>query len=238
MNKPQLFLVHFAGGNCYSFDYLKPHLTDWQVTTLELPGRGKRPQENLLLDFEPAAQDLFQQMIPQLHTANFAIYGHSMGAYLSLRLTNMLCQRGTPPVSLVVSGNPGPGVSDPKRRYLMNHQDFRQELTRLGGIPEELLEDQELFNYFEPILRADFQIAENNGLDNEMPVPVPLYAIMGNQEERVEQIANWGRFTQTSFGHEILEGDHFFIYRHAKRLAAILKQCYQSASRSSNYQTY
>ncbi len=231
MNKPQLFLLHFAGGNYYSFDFLKPHLADWQVVPLELPGRGKRMQEDLLSNFELAANDLYDQLVKKITTPGFVIYGHSMGAYLGLRVANRLQATGKPPAYLVVSGNPGPGIKDPKRRYLMDQQDFRAELTRLGGIPDELLENEELFNYFEPILRADFEIAENSHLDQESPVQCPLFAMMGSREEKADQIANWGRFTQSTFGHEILEGDHFFIYKHPQRLAAILKNCGQAISR-------
>ena len=235
MNKPQLFLVHFAGGNCYSFDFLKPLLADWQVVPLELPGRGRRLQEQLLNNFDLAAHDLYRQLKARLSTSYFVLYGHSMGAYLSLRLANMLGREGTPPAYLVVSGNPGPGVKDPKRRYLMGRQDFMEELTQLGGVSKELLEHDELFSYFEPILRADFEIAENHRMDDEPAVPAPLFAMMGSREERVEQISNWGRFTQSTFGYEVLEGDHFFIHKHPQRLAMILKNCLTAISGDQHY---
>jgi len=99
----------------------------------------------------------------------------------------------------------------------------------LGGIPDELIHDKELFEFFEPILRADFEIAENNALKDQIVVKAPLYAIMGSDEEQADHIANWGKFTRSQFSYEIMEGDHFFIYKHPRKLAAVIKSCYQSA---------
>jgi surfactin synthase thioesterase subunit len=96
----------------------------------------------------------------------------------------------------------------------------------LGGVPEEVFEDQDLFGFFEPILRADFQVAEADGLEHEPPVAAPLYALMGSEEENVDRISNWGRFTRSDFRSEVLAGNHFFIHKHPERMAAVLNACY------------
>jgi external thioesterase TEII len=231
MKKPQLFLLHFAGGNCYSFQFIIPLLRDFEVISLELPGRGKRITEPLIRDFDEAARDIFNQLNKKLTASSFLIYGHSMGAYLTLRVANMLESIGKSAASLIVSGNAGPGIleKEDKKRYLMETEAFKQELIKIGGVPTELLDNDELFGFFEPILRADFEIAENNLMDNEMPAQSPLFAIMGSEEEEVEEISNWGRFTKASFKYEILPGDHFFIRQHPERVANIIKDCYRDS---------
>lgn len=229
MKKVQLFLLHFAGGNIYSFNAITSRLKGQEVIPLELPGHGRRIQERLLQDFDLAATDLFNQILTKLNDAPFIIYGHSMGAYLGLRVSNMLERVGRPAAYLIVSGNAGPGM-EPKRsskRYLLRKEAFIEELRALGGVPEEVFQDPELFDFFEPILRADFQIAEMNTLADEPPVAAPLYALMGSEEENVDRLVNWGRFTRSDFGFEILEGNHFFIHRHSSRMAEILKRCYE-----------
>jgi surfactin synthase thioesterase subunit len=111
-------------------------------------------------------------------------------------------------------------------RYLMEPELFMKELELLGGISPEFMENPELFNFFEPILRADFEVAERNGMSNELPVKSPLFALMGTEEERVGEISNWRKFTLGTFGYEVLEGDHFFINRHPQKLAGIISSCY------------
>ncbi len=236
MKKPQLFLFHFAGGNCYSFQFMASSLKDFEVNPLELPGRGKRMDEAFLKDFDSAAQDLYNQINKKLTSASFVIYGHSMGAYLALRVCNMLEKANKFPICLFVSGNPGPGIREDKKRYLMEHNILIEELKKLGGTPSEVIENEELLDYFLPILRADFEISEKNHLENELAVNAPIYAMMGSKEEKVEEISNWSKFTRALFTYTIFDGGHFFIHDHPNQIAYIMKDWYHSASLLLNSQ--
>lgn len=229
MKQPQIFFIHFAGGNRYSYRFLESRLFDFEMISLELPGRGSRMKEPLLKDFDAAALDLFHQITARLTAPRFFIYGHSMGAYLALRVTNLLEKAGRYPTGIIVSGNAGPGVEDPekKMRYLLPREEFIEELKRLGGLPQEVIDHEELFGMFEPILRADFEIVERNELAKEPPVQAPLYAMMGDQEDNVAEIDNWSRFTRNRFKKQILAGDHFFIYKHPDRMAEIIRTFYR-----------
>ncbi len=230
MRRPQLFLLHFAGGNHYSFQRITSFLHDFEVIPLELPGRGERMQEDLLTEFGSAAADLFGQILQRLRTGVFFLYGHSMGAFLTLRIANMLAAADRHPLCLVVSGNCGPGIDRGPKRYRLPHDQFINELKKLGGVPNEVLENRELLDLFLPILRADFQVAEENHLEKEPPVNIPIFAIMGEDEEYVKDICNWRHFTYSSFDHKTLGGGHFFIFEHAKEVANIIRNCFNSAA--------
>lgn len=228
MIKPQLFLLHFAGGNVYSFQFMVSLLRDFDVVPLELPGRGRRVQEALLKDFNLAAADLHKQIMQKISSPVFLIYGHSMGASLALRVANMLEQSGKYPAYVIVSGNAGPGAEHTKNRYLMGREDFTRELESLGGIPPEFIKNDELYEFFDPILRADFEIAERTGMTaDEVPVKAPIIAMMGSEETKVDQISNWGKFTLSQFSAEIFKGGHFFIHDHPEKIANTIKSCYK-----------
>lgn len=229
MKKPQLFFLHFAGGNCYSFNFLAPLLKEFELVPLELPGRGKRMSEPLLKDFELAARDIFDQINKRRHSSDYLIFGHSMGAYLALRVANLLKIAAPLPLCVIVSGNAGPGVHDKTKRHLLGKEEFTDMLRTLGGVSEEVLANKELLEFFDPILRADFEIAEENEIEKEPPLSIPLCAIMGTEEEKVGQITNWNRYTLSHFTCEVLEGGHFFIHKHPQRIAGIIKECYDNA---------
>ncbi|MBS1664521.1 MAG: thioesterase [Bacteroidetes bacterium] len=231
MRKTQLFLLHYAGGNTHSFSFLKPWLKQFEVISPELPGRGRRSDERLLYNFSQAAEDIYFQVERTLVPGNFMIYGHSMGAYLALKVASMLQTAGKPPVYLIVSGNPGPRKHGrPQLKYRLEREAFKQELRMMGGIPDEVLDNKEMFDHFEPILRADFEIAEKNGMEEDGPVDVPLFALMGDDEPGKEDITNWSRYTRNVFRHELFPGGHFFIYRHPERLASIISECYRKVT--------
>lgn len=223
MSKTQLFLLHFAGGNSYSFQFLLPFLQEFEVIPLELPGRGRRIREPLIRDFDEAAEDLFLQIRDRLNHDRFALYGHSMGAYLGLRIVAMLEQVNKYPAWLFVSGNAGPGTLPKRNRYLFSKPDFIEELRRLGGVPAELLENEDLLGFYLPIIRADFEIVEKEDRDTEPVIKTPVFVMMGNRETTVDKISNWSNFTSASFKQEIFDGGHFFIRQHAGRVAGIIK---------------
>lgn len=227
--RAQLVLLHFAGGSAYSFRQLEPHLSGFDLIRPELPGRGRRIGEPLIRDFEEAAGDICRQILQALRTSAYMIYGHSMGAYLALRVAQLLEEMGKPPLYLFVSGSAGPGSQPPRKRYLLEKGPFFEEVYRLGGLPDEMLKHPEMLEFFEPILRADFEVAEGYNRPHAAPLNVPVYAMMGDQEERAGEIENWRQFTNGDFNHEILTGGHFFINQHPQKIADIIRSCYSRA---------
>ena len=223
--KPQLFLLHFAGGNKYSFRFMNPLLNGFDVIPLELPGRGDRMNEDLLRSFDLAAIDIYNQINNKLTSSNnFLIYGHSLGAYLTLRVASMLEKVNRNPKYIIVSGNPGPGVREIKTYHLLEKNEFKIALKKLGGFPLELLENEELFDFFEPVLRADFELIEKDLLKNEKPVAAPIYAFMGSEEKLVQKISNWSNFTTGAFNCEVVHGGHFFILENPTKIADVINK--------------
>ena len=227
MQKPQLFLFHFAGGNSYSYNFLTPLLIHhFEVHTLELPGRGKRMGEALIKDCMLACNDLYDQLKSILNTSEYLIYGHSMGAILAFLVAEKMEQEMRAPTQLIITGNPGPGIKD-KYRHNLPAELFVQELKQLGGVPNEFFEHEELFNLYEPILRADFEVVEKNHQAlTTFHIKTPIYAMMGTNEESVEHIGNWKKYTTGLYQEKLLSGDHFFIHHHPNELANIIKNCY------------
>lgn len=231
MTKLQIFLLHFAGGNCYSFDFLKRKINkeNVEVYSLELPGRGKRIDQPLIVDKNEAIRDYIAQIKKLRNGQPYIIYGHSMGATLGLSVVAQMEKDNDPPVKFVVSGNAGPGTEEKDQAregikwYLLPDEDFKVVIKELGGIPDEVIENDELFDFFGPIIRADFEILEKDPeFEQNLKIGVPVQAIMGNTEKLTEYIDNWKEYTTAHFKSRLLPGNHFFIYDHAEELVNIL----------------
>jgi len=226
----QLFCLHFAGGSCYSFDFLKNIINqEIEFIGLELPGRGRRIEEELIYQMSSAIDDYVEQIKSYRNNSPYIILGHSMGAVLGFNVVCKLESIGDPPIHLILSGNSGPGIFNKvTKKYKLGKEAFKKELRKLGGIPEEILNNNELYNFFEPIIRADFRILEDRiyNIEEFLKIETPIYALMGNREEHYKEISNWSNFTSGKFQGKILEGDHFFIYTHAKKIASIVQNCF------------
>ena len=230
-NKQQLFLLHFAGGNSYSYNFIRKYLeNNFEFHPLELPGRGKRISEKLLYNKKDAIEDYFKQIKKLRNNQPYLIYGHSMGATLGLSVSKMMEAINDAPEKLIVSGNSGPGISKKDyKRYLLNDNDFKEELRELGGVPNEVLENEELFDFFNTSLRADFEVLEKDSFsEKDIVLKTPIYAIMGDEEETVAEINNWANFTANNFESNIWSGNHFFIHKYPHKLSKLItKSCGQ-----------
>lgn len=208
----------------YSLQQLFAGLKDhFSVELLELPGRGKRIRESLLYSREEAVADLLRQIKARRKNVPFVLYGHSMGAELGFIINKELELANDPPVCFVPTGNAGPNVHKREKLAGMGRDEFFFKLKEMGGITNDLLENEELLDFFEPILRADFKLLEDaEDILIDYKIHTPVFAIMGNREKYVTEIENWRNYTLGSFEFRIVEGDHFFIYQHADMLAQIL----------------
>lgn len=225
--KFQLFMLHFSGGSVYSFKLFNDSLQDFfTLEPLELPGRGLRFHEDLINDKEAAINDLMYQIKAKRNNLPFIIYGHSLGAELGFLITKELEKTGDHPHYLVVSGNPGPNLRDDEKLYDLPNPLFFEKLKDLGGLSEEILNNSELLEVFEPILRADFEIIEKdiNTIPSEK-INTPIYAIMGDEEKKSNQISNWKNYTGNSFDFQVLKGNHFFIYENKEIVCNVLILC-------------
>ena len=227
--KPQLFILHFAGGSSHSFRFLKDKIsTAYEVHALELPGRGKRFKQELIKNNTEAIEDYVSQIQAKRNRKPFVIYGHSMGAVLGLFVAKRLENTIDFPEALITTGNPGLGVrneDDDKKgkRYLLNDEDFKQELRELGGVTEEALENKELFNFFSPLIRADFEVVEQGFKNKNIVIKTPIHAVMGSEEKCSNRLVNWEKFTSSYCNYEVWEGNHFFIYDHVEKLVKIIE---------------
>ncbi|NOQ70404.1 MAG: thioesterase [Crocinitomix sp.] len=223
--KTQLFLLHFAGGNCYSYQFLRENFSnEFDFIPLELPGRGKRLAEPLIKSRIEAIDDYFFQIKELRNEQPFVVYGHSMGASLGLEVVKELEKIAELPNAFIASGNAGPGTGDNKSRYLMNDEDLKTELRRLGGVPEEVLSNQELCDFFIPIIKADFEVIEKvDQISSQKKIKTPIYAMMGDEEDTVSKIGNWKNYAEEIFDYKIFSGNHFFIHEHKEELFDLIK---------------
>ena len=171
-----------------------------------------------------AKNDILKQIQHKIIPNKSIIYGHSMGALLSLLVTNELEKRNTPPKQLIVTGNPGPGLPNKKRTYEAPREEFKYELKKLGGIPEEFFTVDELFEFYEPILRSDFKLSYQMSQLEDLTINTPIHAIMGTNEESSQNIQNWVKYTSGGFEYELMPGDHFFIFNNPQKIADIIMQ--------------
>lgn len=225
---PLLFLLHHAGGSSLQSAGLFPGLRkQYTVLSLDLPGHGTRIREDLLHDIPLMARDLFgriRTVISQHPQAPYALFGHSMGSQLAYLTALLLQDEGRPPGHVFVSSGclPGRHHVPPGFLDLSDNELWLESARHFGGIPEEVLECEELRRYFVPLLRADLTAVVNYrpGPAQKMPaLDMPVSAFYAERDlVREEDMRAWQRLCASSFTCRCFAGDHFYLFRKTGRL--------------------
>jgi medium-chain acyl-[acyl-carrier-protein] hydrolase len=219
----RLFCFPYAGGGASIYSTwprtLPPQV---EVVAVQPPGRENRLAEPPFHDLSELVAAMHLHLAPQLHELPFAFFGHSNGALMAFELARSLRRAGDPlPLCLFASGRPAPQLElDDPPVHDLPHDAFVEELRRLEGTPEEILQNPEILELLLPLLRADFALGETYRYREEPPFPFPLRAYGGADDEEVprEQIEAWGEQTRAGFLMEIFPGGHFFVNEHRERV--------------------
>jgi medium-chain acyl-[acyl-carrier-protein] hydrolase len=211
----RLFCFPYAGGGTAVFHAWPRGLPRAvEVCSLRLPGRENRLQEAPFNRLPPAVQALSDAILPYLDKP-FAFFGHSMGALIAFELVRHLRrqQRATP-VHLFVSGCSAPQLytSEPPIHQLP-HDAFIEELRRLSGTPDEVLQNNEILELLLPALRADFAVCEEYLYvpDGPLDCPISAFGAQNDPEVTEEALGAWREQTRGAFDLQLFAGNHFFL---------------------------
>ncbi len=224
----KLYCFPFAGGNANSYKDLASHLPkSIDFHPLEPPGRGHRFGEPLLTALPAMVDDLF----PKLDlTKPYLFFGHSMGATLAYLLTRRIAEKKGPlPKQLFVSGRQAPQCAPVrgKVKHRMPHDEFVRMLSDLGGCPPRLLQDRELLELIEPVLRADFKAVETFVYAPfSTPLDCPVTVLRGDCDDELtcEDVRPWQNETRYPLRMKLFTGNHFFIFNHWPAIASLIAE--------------
>jgi surfactin synthase thioesterase subunit len=103
--------------------------------------------------------------------------------------------------------------------------DFWRHLRELGGVPDELFQYEDLKDFFERVLRADFTVLGEYTYEPGAPLDCPVTAMTGDAEGLTEaDVEAWQRETTAPLDTHVFTGDHFFIRAHWPGVAAVIRK--------------
>lgn len=213
-NPIRLFCFPYAGGGPAVFSGWPALLgRDYEVCSFSLPGRGARMQESYLGSLEEILQNAYENIQPLLDVP-FMFFGHSMGALIAFELTRQLHRkRNQLPRVLFISGARAPQTIWKNKTFDLPKDEFLEEVYRLNGIPEELIQEKGFVDMFLPALRADFRICQTYSFSagDVLPVPIHIFGGVDDPDVSKEDLQGWADHTTCGSSLMMIPGDHFFI---------------------------
>ena len=214
----KLICFPYAGGGVNVFTSWSKYLPEnIELIIVQTPGRGSHMTAKPYINMEELIQNLLREVIVHFKKP-YILFGHSLGSRVAFALMNEAYKLyNSLPLHFIASGSRSPHkklITEPI--YNLPTDDFIQKLKILNGTPNEVLENRELMNFFLPVLRADFKIADEYIYRGKTKFNCPISVLTGEYDIGVTlgDAKSWGDlFTQKVSVHTI-PGDHFFINSH------------------------
>lgn len=228
--KITLFCLPYAGGGASFYNHWVKRMQEaFTVCPIQLPGREERIMEQPYENMNVMLDDL-EQAILNVIKAPYALWGHSMGGKIAYELEKRMEKHGYMAKCLFVSGSRAPHIPEPEPIYYLPDLAFKEKLGRFEGTPKELLDNQELLEFFLPMLRADFTMDETYCTHTDVLLKCPIIAFGGeaDREANEDEVKAWKKYTENYFDYQMFPGGHFYVREHEEDVIhAVTKQLWR-----------
>jgi len=184
------------------------------VCAVEYPGRGSRRAETPHVSIQSLVTALVPHISQELSNP-FAVFGHSMGAFIAFEFLRRLQFRSGQRPAVFIAGACRPPSLPPSKPpiHSLPETEFLRELRALNGTPESILSDPNFMRLFLPTLRADLQAAETYAYraGPKLKCAISVYGGHDDPEIDADSLELWGRETDGTFQRHLFAGDHFFF---------------------------
>jgi surfactin synthase thioesterase subunit len=223
----RLFCISYAGGGASVFrqwpDALQPGV---EVCCIQLPGHEYRLGEPPYTRVAPLVQALADAIYPYLDRP-FAFFGHSMGALISFELARQLRRtHDRCPGRLYLAAYRAPQLPNPNIKIYHLPSEVFKVVLRAEGIPEMILQNEELMQAMLPTLRADFELCDTYEYREEAPLGCPFSIFGGLEDVRISatDLEAWRIHSYAACSLSLLPGSHFFLHSAQGLLLAAISQ--------------
>jgi medium-chain acyl-[acyl-carrier-protein] hydrolase len=215
--KPELRLIclPYGGGGASIFHSLAGLLPEEiEVVAVQLPGREDRSAEPPPTSLRRLVHTSAIALGPYC-AMPFAFYGHCAGALLAFELAHALNARlGVWPAHFVAAAQHAP-LTPPTSLLLkpLPDEELLAVIEERGGLPDAVARNTELTEFLLPMLRSDFTLWRQYDYQPRKPLPCPVTALRGVDDDAADaaSVGRWREQTSAEFTYLEVEGGHYFV---------------------------
>lgn len=222
-----------AGGAADAFTALAVALPDdVELLSLQYPGRRDRRSEPCATDLSALANEAARVLAPYAADAPLSLLGHSMGALVAFETARRLEQHATLAHVLVSAARPPDEDWQERDLDALTDDQIIAELRRLGGVPEALLEEEDIVAEILRLLRADHRALRRYHCSADAVLKAPITVLLADADPKnaLNQMHGWARHTADSFDIEVLSGGHFALTDRDPRVAQMVTRLLHTTS--------
>lgn len=215
---------HAGGSASYFFPLSRALSPEFDVYSVQYPGRQDRHSEPFVENIDDMADQAFAELEP-LTNAPVALFGHSMGAVLAFEVARRLeTLAGHPPVLVFVSGSRAPS------RYLEEPASGDEGLIalmrELGGTDPRVLDTPDVLAVFLPPFRNDYRALQAYHCAPDVGISAPVIVMTATDDPKtsVADARAWHEHTTGGGQVHTFAGGHFYLERQSTRVIEVITQ--------------
>ncbi|PHM40271.1 CFA synthetase, thioesterase component [Xenorhabdus mauleonii] len=229
----QLLFLHHAGGSCFSYMELAHKLlSNIEIYTLELAGRGMRIAEPFQTDAETVLSDILASInhLKLGEDKPLLLFGHSLGAELAYHVARKLEHEAPEKkIALILSAR---GFFEPEDLINDECEEYSDEhvvniINQCGGTPQDVLSNPELRDYLIRTMKHDLLLLDSLSRLPKTKLNVQTKVIGGSEDNRVHvsQLEMWRKVLPASAEQHVFTGGHFYVFTNKTLIPWLEKQC-------------
>ena len=198
----KLICFPHAGGFAFYFNFIKQieTLAKEDVLLYEYPGRGYQAKEPHAESLMAIAQTAAVRIADFVGDEPFCIFGHSMGAFVAYETEVLLeGQYSKQANRLILSGQHPPVRFQPHHYGFGSEEELNRYLMHLGGFPEEVKTNLQMFQMLFTLCRDDIRLLEQYR---------PTCRVV---QADTEELVLWRDSAPNLLEVKIFPGTHFYI---------------------------
>ena len=211
LDKCKIVCFPYAGGSANVYNSWE----DYNVIGIEYNGHGSLFRKPYYKSIQEAADEISKNIINK-GIKDYVIFGHSLGAIIAIETAYKLSLKNViQPQKVIVSGSRPPHLLKKNEKIAhLNKEVFMQKVYEMGGMPDEIMNNNELFELSYELLYADISMLEEYSASENMVIKVPLLVCYGREDKETnrEDMQEWNDYTSDKFEVMGFEGDHFYIF--------------------------
>ncbi|MFE4612674.1 thioesterase II family protein [Streptomyces niveus] len=213
-----LMCLGFCGGGVGSFlPWADTMPADVDLAAICYPGRDGRFLDDFAEDWDALAADMTEAVLSAAAEDPYALFGHSMGAWMAFEVAVRIEQGGGPaPELLIVSSANAPSHGLTPRDMFPAQVDTDEQLLgwmRTHGLmPEHVLHDPDLQQMAVELMRADIRVRDTFSFTPGAQVSAALQVLTADDDAVIEPNAGaaWRDLALGDCRHDVLPGGHFY----------------------------
>lgn len=217
----KIIMFPYAGSIGYAYQKIIPYFdkSKYTIYMIDLNGRGERVEYESYSTWKQLIEDVGVQVNEIINSDNneYILFGHSMGAKIAYDIYLWIRKKGiNPPLYIIFSGCK---THDEKNEYdklfQLPPQNFEQEYISLGGIPEEVLQDNDFKKYVFEVIKEDLRLLIQYK-PKSRKIPDRVIILNGTMDD-VSSISDWERLC-SRITYKMYPGNHFFIFQNPDKI--------------------